>query len=420
MATRQVKFKSSSETIKEFQFYYNSGNYERDLFFSRNNPESQRTHEFLNRIKKVMHSPRFHPLQSTEEKGWILRQIQSMIQHYGLPSWWVTLAPNYKTNSILVQLHDSFETSCNNSKDSTVQIKIFENFPGLVALVYESILKNFFSALIKLSCNDQTRKSCDIQQKGVLGTSRAYFGITEMQGSGCLHLHTLIWAGLSPIDLMQCNTPDVLESLVAYIQKTVTTNIDSNIYNDSETTSFSELINSKVLCEKSTINDINNYGNLIASKTNCHSHSPSCRKGKVGKWKCRYAFPQPMSKTIRPVLLSTDKSGQLVMLPISKKKDIVKNLPIVFLMKRPTERDKMVVSYNPTITAALKCNTCIVPLLSDCQVENTIFYLAKYMAKSDLKIITTLSLLHEANSRAKKYGSKNLATTTSENFLTKV
>ena len=71
--------------------------------------------------------------------------------------------------------------------------------PVACARMYGRMVDAIFEKLFGLSSAERTKKMhspVEIRKKGLFGTPVAFYGITQAQARGALHLHTLLWGGL--------------------------------------------------------------------------------------------------------------------------------------------------------------------------------------------------------------------------------
>lgn len=69
---------------------------------------------------------------------------------------------------------------------------------------------------------------------------------------------------------------------------------------------------------------------------------------------------------------------------------------IAFELKRPTQKDEMLIPFSPICSAALSCNAAAHPILNSCQGQSFAFYTLKYMMKDAIALVNPLSCLAEA------------------------
>ena len=129
-------------------------------------------------------------------RGWKIisrSQLQAIIFRRGRPTWWVTLNFNLK---------DSSFKSYTGTEDTS-------NGPA-VAMNTNFIWKAFIAFL-----------------SPILGGISHYFAQVESQGSGGLHIHTLLWSTGS--DSWNKDAPEFGEKLLAFVESVVSECFDSKI-----------------------------------------------------------------------------------------------------------------------------------------------------------------------------------------------
>ena len=92
--------------------------------------------------------------------------------------------------------------------------KVAEN-PVAAAKHFAALTEAIMKHLCKLECGHTNRKTCNIGNvAGALGKMIAHFRALESQGRGSLHIHAVMWSGLTP-ELLQClaTNAEVLSAL---------------------------------------------------------------------------------------------------------------------------------------------------------------------------------------------------------------
>lgn len=155
-------------------------------------------------------------------------------------------------------------------------------------------------------------------------------------------------------------------------------------------------------------------------------HALTCRKGTAGKYGCRMGMPQARreeptgpSELHAEINQDTGKMCAAVAIPMVslKKRELppteesaggLKQLArkgvlpprdvrcLAWDLHRPLPEDMNIVSFNPTLTAAIASNTALYLLGSSTQAKAVLFYLLKYMTKDSTAITNSLSAVHEA------------------------
>ena len=68
----------------------------------------------------------------------------------------------------------------------------------------------------------------------------------------------------------------------------------------------------------------------------------------------------------------------------------------VWELHRPSLEDTAVVAFSPALSAMVQCNTAVYMLGSAVQAMGGVGYMSKYMAKDDIVLWTSVSVIHEA------------------------
>lgn len=114
------------------------------------------------------------------------------------PNLWITINPA-DIHDPVAQVFagedinmDQFVEAVRPDKDK--QARSIAQDPFAAAKFYDFIIKTLFKTLFHIDSSGCSIKS----EEGVLGSVAAYFGVTEAQGRGTLHLHVIVWLEGSP------------------------------------------------------------------------------------------------------------------------------------------------------------------------------------------------------------------------------
>ena len=311
-------------------------------------PESSEGRVLLRQIEKLITmSTKSVPFSAMERKA-AISQLYSMVQFYGLPSWFVTVSPSENNNKIVMTIAnqckwEDAQGSENASKqrdlvewsivcDYPKRAQLVANDPVAAAQYFAAMTEAMMKHLCQLPCNHVTRKTSSRKHNkvGVLGKTFAHFAALECQGRGSLHFHAVIWSGLTPqlLQALASNDPeheglrqsaaDVLDSMVrgtldperhlSREQDKADRNERLNGVGPADLESeFPEQWAAIVKDLDDNTHDAHNSTSHIseaqlhqfverhvANITNYHTHSATCHKGSHGKVACRMANPQPI------------------------------------------------------------------------------------------------------------------------------
>ncbi|KAJ9438294.1 hypothetical protein DIPPA_04784 [Diplonema papillatum] len=134
----------------------------------------------------------FNPLRRRAAKGEMLAETGLR----GVPSWFVTISPadfdfwvTIKLADMSVEpIHLPIRKRMDLTKDNPVAAA--ENF----YILMEAVIEGLIGLPLALG-HRETRKT---EASGVFGRSHCLYGCIECQGRGALHMHAVLWAGMSP------------------------------------------------------------------------------------------------------------------------------------------------------------------------------------------------------------------------------
>ena len=125
----------------------------------------------------------------------------------GGASNFVTFAPAMMDNKVAFKI----VRGCDNGQDEVVweehfDVRSFERRAQMIAKnpvacarVYNRMCELFCEVLLGLPLSRKYRGARKREfKKGIFGKCYGYYGVTEVQGRGGLHLHILIWTLLGP------------------------------------------------------------------------------------------------------------------------------------------------------------------------------------------------------------------------------
>ena len=282
-------------------------------------------------------------------------KLYSMVQFFGLPSWFVTVSPDDTNSRIVMTIsHQCAWVSQAASKDDQVHKvrppvewtvcasyperarRIAEN-PVAAAKFFSSLTEAMMAHLCELQCAHLTRKTRPHTSRsvGVLGKTLAHFAALECQGRGSLHFHAVMWSGLTPELLQALATDDpelehlrtvTAQALDSMVRAKLSPEAHADRADDIE--HRHELLNTDGpaslqstypeayahVVDQVTGSEIGDGGTVelaeeqrisaeqlldfaerrVVNVVNFHTHSKTCHKGKHGSEHCRMANPHPI------------------------------------------------------------------------------------------------------------------------------
>lgn len=275
-----------------------------------------------------------------------------------------------------------------------------------------------FSDLIGLKPQNAMRNShvtVADRLKGLFGTPRAFYGVIEAQDRGSLHIHFLLWTSV-PADILSDAIYD--EQLTIKCTKIVDSIVSASVPDED----LQRYYNRKQADEKVDISSAPVMDKVTNFQT--HRHRATCKKGKNGLKNCRMGFPRPLAQTTGPVEIFKDADGICRARPVSKGPNYLDDdvFPrqdtniTTWTLNRPSndlalELENYPISngylteFNPTLTDLLNCNTCVSFLGDNTSAKCALYYLSKYVTKSDTTLSTSKVLIADAIRKNNLYGS---------------
>ena len=305
-------------------------------------PDTPESRKLVSEIEKLVRmSGRDVPFSPAQRHA-AVSQLYSMVQFYGLPSWFVTVSPGEVNNKLVMTICDKVDWAAIDmgqvsdgvtnpkapKKKPEFQWSIEFDYPDRARKVAENpvaaakhfaaLTEAIMKHLCKLECDHTNRKTCNIGNvAGALGKMIAHFGALESQGRGSLHFHAVMWSGLTP-ELLQCLATNVevlsalKETAAGVLDSMASSKLPDEMHDGRGEDNAARLqrLNSELgpwtAEECTTLGSHSEHGLVneadfseavqrnVVNLTNYHTHSATCRKGKYGCRHCRLAQPQPI------------------------------------------------------------------------------------------------------------------------------
>lgn len=331
-------------------------------------PGSETGRDLLRQIQKLITmSTKSVPFSAMERKA-AISELYSMVQFYGLPSWFVTVSPSENNNKIVMTIANqcnwedipASETAPKRRDlvewsivcDYPKRAQIVANDPVAAAQYFAAMTEAMMKHLCQLACSHVSRKTSAPKHNkaGVLGRTFAHFAALECQGRGSLHFHAVIWSGLTPqlLQALASNDPaldGLRRSAASVLDSMVRGTLDPARHGSREQDKAdrNERLNGvgppdlesefptqwAGILEDMSDNTHDAHNSLpritedqlhgfverhVANITNYHTHSATCHKGSHGKFSCRMANPQPICPHLEghtgPVQLRAEKDDR--------------------------------------------------------------------------------------------------------------
>ena len=305
-------------------------------------PDTPESRKLVSEIEKLVRmSGRDVPFSPAQRHA-AVSQLYSMVQFYGLPSWFVTVSPGEVNNKLVMTICDKVDWAAIDMEQVSDDVtnpkapkkkpefqwsiefdypdrarKVAEN-PVAAAKHFAALTEAIMKHLCKLECDHTNRKTCNIGNvAGALGKMIAHFGALESQGRGSLHFHAVMWSGLTP-ELLQCLATNVevlsalKETAAGVLDSMASSKLPAEMHDGRGEDNAARLqrLNSELgpwtAEECTTLGSHSEHGLVneadfseavqrnVVNLTNYHTHSATCRKGKYGCRHCRLAQPQPI------------------------------------------------------------------------------------------------------------------------------
>ena len=404
------------------------------------------------------------PFSSAERQA-AVGKLYSMVQFYGLPSWFVTVSPGETNNKLVMTISSQpdpgwseqgivgdnvksrapfkWSTEFDYSKRAR---RVAEN-PVAAAKHFAALAHAMMEHLCKLPCHNKRKKTC-LGGRGALGQMIAHFAALECQGRGSLHFHAVMWSGLTPelLQALATKDPDLsgLKAKAAEVLDSMATaKLDAERHErrDADLKERLDGLNGNegpatfVLEGDGVEKFVQKH---VANVTNFHTHSATCRKGKYGHKHCRLAKPSPICQGLKgktgPIELTANpnesiaasKGSNMVAAPVDSLSPVAYPETRAEFLDSPFKnvdhrlvqwelgregmngdgRDELVVPYSLSFSASGGCNTAVVPLGSSEQAKAVCFYLLKYITKDPTALEVSRVVIHQAILHMAKHPSR--------------
>jgi hypothetical protein len=416
LSNTSMYVKSNPSSIEDVMALINDPNFEEKLRHAKSNPNSKAAKDLVQRLKRHLCRSSSRLPFTSFERNLHLSQLVAYCRHFGLPSWFVTISPAEMDSKLVLKMANG-ETEC---IDLKTRQKIVNSNPVAAAEVFYRTVNKVLEHLIGLPSTDAVRKDhpkVKSRTKGILGTAIAHFGVIETQGRGSLHIHIAVWTKISSATLEAVSHDSVLAQELSTVLDSMTcASVPLKFHIERKNREFSR----RYGYEDTTVSpedddfeeQFEDTVNEMGTVYNYHNHSVTCRKGKFGKCQCRLCRPQALYSETHPVIITRNPdrsiSSSTDIPPPCCELDLFHRENTRFLyweLKREPHLDEngdidtsngYMVEFNKTLTACLKCNTCVSLLGDDAQAKSATFYMIKYMTKDPIATASTLSIIIEA------------------------
>lgn len=364
---------------------------------------------------------------SPTERSRVLSKLFALSNFFGLPSWFVTISPADMDSPFVIRISQSPLPVVRPLAELPIpslalRAAIVNANPALAAWYYKLIVETFFSVLVGMAPEDGLRAApppLRTRRNGILSLPLAFGAVTETQGRGTLHIHTVVFTVLSPA-LMQrlLGDPEMRQRVCTKVDSIIRCHLPDPIW------TADVLAERDRLRSPATVIPYGNWGDahLLARMVNVHSHTITCHKSVVGNVMCRLLMPRA-EHVLQTCFLRIRYNSQANTFDIEyflegREPPLPDPDPLynpaadsrrilMLLQHRPTVGggpaepgrpgpNGFVVSLSELITSLYKCNTDVEVLALPQESLCAMWYLSKYLSKDAVALANVLSLLHKA------------------------
>ena len=418
-----IRVKSNPQSILAFKRIIEEENFDKDLETAMKDHQSLEARSLLLKISNIVKISGKHLDFGPCQRESSLSKLYSYFHFFGYPSCFFTMSPADVDQILTFRFSHEIGERDFELPSLNERYHILAKNPVAASQIFHRIKNAFFESLFGLMDSSKTRKSIEISDRciGSFGTPIAFFAADESQGRGSLHMHAILWCGIPPDTIQKhINNKKIMEETIKVVDSMVRAYIPSDQVPENDDIDqqgsrqhfyTGECVPPLESCQAFTKFEERAYA--IAKMCNTHRHSATCRKGKTGRFGCRFLIPSAICESTGAVELKYTLSGSSVSnvepnIHITEKPSresiSFRNMPlplpdpriISFDLKRPTENDKMIIPFSRVCSATLACNTAAHPILSPAQAQSIAFYTLKYITKDSVAVVNALSCLSEA------------------------
>lgn len=234
-----------------------------------------------------------------------MSRILSLMRYHGPPSFFITLAPADMDSTLMLRVA-AFGSA--GAWDVSMQLptlaerhRVLAANPVVAAIVYKRLLEAVLEHIVGLQPSYMRRRTVALGARpvGAFGRIVGFAVVTEAQGRGSNHAHATLFGDMSPITLR-----DAIDDVVKGAE--ICRRLDS-IVRACVPVQQPEVLSALPCAEPTALHRdgrnvapvpnadaaaFETFANGVAGATNVHTHSKTCHKGAVGRYKCRLAYPR--------------------------------------------------------------------------------------------------------------------------------
>ena len=443
------KHKHPTKARLKFEELCNTEDLESQLEYAIKNEESEESKKLVKAFHDLISVVGGHTPWTTGERQRTLGKLYAMTNFFGLPSFFITMAPCIADSKICIDLLNNTKCVYNYELSTHEQrMRWTAENPVASAKAFHLIVDALVSTFLNIPCTKSRHvppvDSLDIEdvsgesgddhsgsltdafkrhlrrKLGCLGVPVAFYGIFEAQARAALHIHGLFWTLLNA-ELLSKVTQKDLRNICMLIDQLIATWIHES---DVVTEQTFKKEHPSARCAHRKIPDGLSWDEVASlAKRNmfrCQLHdrcSFTCFKGKTGKKKCRLCKPSGKSPCTKFSVLKPQRNvaGELV---IPQKDENInpppeetpippKDTRVMWCdHKRLNDTDANLVDGNVSISAAFGWNTSINYISTPGSAQSALFYVGNYMRKPIDKSSSILPLVYSARKKQLKFPSK--------------
>ena len=332
------KFKQATKARAKFEELCNQENLTEKLERAIENDESAEAKslnkEFVDLITAIGGSVPW----TTLERQRTLGRLYAMTSFLGLPSFFITIAPNIADNVISLELLN--HTKCvYKLKESTraERCRWTAKNPVASAKAFHILVDALVSTFLNIATGvtKRTRPTDCLQnmseeetisdsfkrhlrgEMGCLGVSNGFYGIFEPQNRGALHVHALLWTLINSELISRCSE-DELRKVCVIIDQVIASWINDDDIEAEEQDKISKSLprcGLRQVADNLSWDELASHAKRIMYRCQLHDRcSFTCFKGRSHAQTCRMALPTGYNDLLRFLQLRerADASGNMI------------------------------------------------------------------------------------------------------------
>ena len=446
------RHKHRTQARLKFEELCNTENLESRLEYAIKNEDSQDAKYLTKAFHELISVVGGRTPWTTGERQRTLGKLYAMTNFFGLPSFFITMAPCIADSRICIELLNNtkcvydYELSTHEQRSRWTA----EN-PVASAKAFHMIVEALVSTFLNIPCG-KTRRSrpldtLDIENKdsensngeehdtgsiedtfkrhlrgklGCLGVPVAFYGIYEPQARMALHVHGLFWTLLNAELLSKCTQKDLRRICLLIDQLIATWINESDVIKEQEFKKNHKSVRSahRKIPPGLSWDEVASLAKRIMFRSQLHKRCTfTCFKNKVGKQKCRLGLPKAKmpSTKFSKLIPQRNLNGDLIIPlrdenidPPQEETPIpAKGTQVLWCdHKRVTDTDANLVDGNVTISASFGWNTSINFISEPGSAQSALFYVGNYMRKPIDKTSAILPMVTSARKKQMRFPSR--------------